>query len=275
MYQNNSNRAGGGNNFLWVILSTLIVVILLFAVYINNRNNLGPVIAEVNSINELNLKDDSSAQEDSSLLVQPEVQSKPEPEKPKEETPKQETVKEEKPSEDEKIKNTQTEEKAKQEKGKEEKVKEDKAKEDKAKEAKVKEEKAKEDKAKEEKAKEEKAREEKKTKEPKDEKEKEVSKNGIMIDYEIKKGDVMGKILSKFGNSASEVMKNNDLKNLDKIKLGQKLKIKVKAIHKVESGDSPSTLAAKYNVSSEKIKKANGLGDDNIKTGTKIYIPLQ
>lgn len=228
MYQNSAYRTSGGNNFLWVILSSLIIVILLFAVYINNRNSLAPVIAEVNqaaqqSANEL-LADSGAT--DSSTVVNPTAP----------------TVIEEKPTTPPAEAQTTTTEPAKTE---------DKPAETKPAELKP---------------------------EPKPEVKPATpapsATGGTVIEYEIKKGDVMGRIISRYGNSKDEIMERNKLENLDKIQMGQKLKLRVLAQHKVGKNETVSTLASKYKVDAEKIRKANGLKDDKLKADETVIIPL-
>ncbi len=230
MYQNTSYRTSGGNNFLWVILSTLIIVILLFAVYINNRNSLGPVIAEVNSVGPANLADSTDAA-DSSVVVNPvePTVKQPEPE-PTKVDPAPTTTE---PATTEPAK---TEPKAEP---KAETKAEPKA------DAKV----------------------EPKAAAP-------VSSKGIMVDYEIKKGDVMGRIIARYNNSKDEIMSANKLENLDKIKLGQVIKLRILTQHKVGKNETVGTLAAKYKVDAERIRKVNGIKEDKLKADEVVVIPL-
>lgn len=97
---------------------------------------------------------------------------------------------------------------------------------------------------------------------------------GVIVEYEIQKGDVMGRILSRFGNSKEEVMERNKLENLDKINLGQKLKMRVQAQHKVGKNETVSSLAAKYKVEADRIKKINGLSKDQLKADEVLIIPM-
>jgi LysM repeat protein len=243
MYQNTSYRTSGGNNFLWVILSTLIIVILLFAVYINNRNSLGPVIAEVNSVGPANLADSTDAA-DSSVVVNP---AEPTVKQPEPEPAKAEPA----PTTTEPV----TTEPAKTEPAKTEPKAETKS------EAKV------EPKADAKTTTKADAKAEAKAAAP-------VSGKGIMVDYEIKKGDVMGRIISRYNNSKDEIMKANELENLDKIKLGQVIKLRILAKHKVGKNETVGTLAAKYKVDSERIRKVNGIKEDKLKADEVVMIPL-
>lgn len=97
---------------------------------------------------------------------------------------------------------------------------------------------------------------------------------GSKIDYKIQKGDVLSTICIRFNVSKNKVMQLNNLKS-DKIKLGETLKIPVKAIYKVKSGDNLYNIAKKYGSTREKIRIANKLKTDaDIRAGQKIYIPV-
>lgn len=222
MYQNSTYRSGGGNNFLWVVLSSLIIVILLFAVYINNRNSLGPVIADVNAATAAASLDTSDTALDTTSVVNP-TQPAPEPvaekpagsEQPVVTTPAEPVT-------------TPTEKPA-------EKPVEKPA--------------------------------EKPAPVP-------APAGGTMAEYEIRKGDLIGKIAGRFGMKSDEIMKLNNLENPDKIKLGQKLKVRVQAIHKVGKNETVTSLASKYKVDTERIRKANGLDSDKLKADESLLIPM-
>ena len=234
MYQNTSYRTSGGNNFLWVILSTLIIVILLFAVYINNRNSLGPVIAEVNSVGPANLADSTDAA-DSSVVVNPvePTVKQPEPEPAKvEPAPTTTEPAATEPTKTEPKAETKVEPKADAKTTTKADPKADA-----------------------------------KAAAP-------VSSKGIMVDYEIKKGDVMGRIIARYNNSKDEIMSANKLENLDKIKLGQVIKLRILTQHKVGKNETVGTLAAKYKVDAERIRKVNGIKEDKLKADEVVVIPL-
>lgn len=101
-----------------------------------------------------------------------------------------------------------------------------------------------------------------------------AASGGIIVDYEIQKGDVMGRILSRYGNTKEEVMERNKLDNLDKIKLGQVLKMRLQAQHKVGKNETVASLATKYKVDADRIKKVNSLKDDKLKADQVVLIPL-
>ena len=76
-----------------------------------------------------------------------------------------------------------------------------------------------------------------------------------IIRYIVKDGDNISKISEKFNVKKSSLKRLNDLKD-DEIKLGQDLKIKVRAVHTVGPGDILSKLASDYNVKKDLIKKS-------------------
>lgn len=223
MYQNSTYRSGGGNNFLWVVLSSLIIVILLFAVYINNRNSLGPVIADVNAAAAAASLDTSDTAQDTTAVVNP---TQPEPE------PVQTPVAEKPAGSEQPVVTTPAEPVN--------------------------------------------APADKPAEKPADKPAAPAPApaGGQMAEYEIRKGDLIGKIAGRFGMKSDEIMKLNNLENPDKIKLGQKLKVRVQAIHKVGKNETVSSLASKYKVDAERIKKANGLDSDKLKADESVLIPM-
>ena len=96
----------------------------------------------------------------------------------------------------------------------------------------------------------------------------------------------MSSIALKFGTTVSELKKVNNLKR-DTAVLGKRLKIpnKVKGIkqvgksqledgvHIVKRGDSLSKISARYNVTINALKRANGLTKDSVYKGQKLKIP--
>lgn len=96
----------------------------------------------------------------------------------------------------------------------------------------------------------------------------------MTINYKIQKGDVLSNICERFGVSRNKVMQANKMTN-DKIKLGETIKIPVKAIYQVKSGDNLYNIAKKYDTSRKKIRTANKLKSDaDIRAGQKLYIPI-
>jgi LysM repeat protein len=126
------------------------------------------------------------------------------------------------------------------------------------------------------------------TKGKKSKKVKKVQVSGY-IKYKVKPGDSLIKIAKKFGVSTKEIIRANNLKKPYHLKVGQILKIpkktakkkskaKVKAyrIYKVKSGDTLSTIAKKFGVSTKEIIKANNLKKPYLlRVGQKLKIPVK
>jgi len=114
--------------------------------------------------------------------------------------------------------------------------------------------------------------------------------------YVIRKGDSLSKIASRHGLSALELSSLNNIKDPNKIRVGQTLILPgggvsepapivpskprvsrvIKAdgpVYTVKSGDSISVIAHAYGVKAADIKDANGLSSDRIIVGQKLTIP--
>lgn len=114
--------------------------------------------------------------------------------------------------------------------------------------------------------------------------------------YVIRKGDSLSKIAKRYGLSTLELSSLNNIKNPNKIRVGQTLilpggsvsepspivpsKPKVRPVVKtdgpvytVKPGDSLSVIAHAYGVKTADIKDANGLSSDRIVVGQKLTIP--
>lgn len=95
--------------------------------------------------------------------------------------------------------------------------------------------------------------------------------------YTIKKGDNLQKIATRYRVKVSDLLRWNNLKNANKIYVGQKIKIKgttaTKTItHKVKKGDNLQKIASKYGTSVKKIKQWNALKKDTIYIGQTLKI---
>lgn len=132
--------------------------------------------------------------------------------------------------------------------------------------------------------------------------EKVVSYKDVVKIHKVKKGDNLGEISDKYGVSVAEVKKWNHLKS-NNIPLGKSLKIiknervvttirkEVKAdknavetavasnenenasdFYVVERGDNLFSIAKKFNVSLEDLKKWNNLNDLNVEQGAKLTL---
>ncbi len=110
---------------------------------------------------------------------------------------------------------------------------------------------------------------------------KKASQEGLYI---IEKGDSLSTIAAKFGTKTTILRTLNNLEKTAAIKIGKKLIIPcnqkrvdiiAKAEYIVESGDSFSSIAKDFNLTSSAIVKLNKLKkNSNIKIGQKILLPL-
>lgn len=92
--------------------------------------------------------------------------------------------------------------------------------------------------------------------------------------YTVKKGESVTGLADRFGTTKAGLLSGNGLGSDAQLKEGQKIKVKVKGIYTVKSGDLLFNIAKKYNTSQDKIIKANPSlkGPADIKVGQKLYI---
>ena len=101
----------------------------------------------------------------------------------------------------------------------------------------------------------------------------------------VKKGETLGKIAQKYKCSVTDLKKWNNLKT-NNIQIGQKLKVYPpqqasgggqgssggETTYTVKSGDSLWSIAKKFNVTVEHIKKKNNLKSNDLKVGQKLKL---
>ncbi|MFW5998281.1 MAG: peptidoglycan DD-metalloendopeptidase family protein [Halanaerobiaceae bacterium] len=98
--------------------------------------------------------------------------------------------------------------------------------------------------------------------------------------YQVKSGDYLQKIADSFNVSVKEIIKLNNIKNPDVIKVGQELKIPADETDEIKytisQGDTLSEIAKKYGVTKEEIISLNNIKDPNkIYPGENIIIPSE
>ncbi|MPW26269.1 LysM peptidoglycan-binding domain-containing protein [Alkalibaculum sp. M08DMB] len=98
--------------------------------------------------------------------------------------------------------------------------------------------------------------------------------------YTVKKGDTLSEIATKYKTTVAKLADLNDIKNVNKIYVGEKLKVpgsstnsKQSILYIVKRGDTLSEIATKYNTTVYKLVKDNNIKNRNlIYPGQKIKI---
>lgn len=112
--------------------------------------------------------------------------------------------------------------------------------------------------------------------------------------YVVKRGDVLSKIATRFGITARELAEINNIKDPNKIRVGQKLLLPDYAggaaprpaaretepvavgegsVYVVQAGDNLSKIASRHGVKLAELRAANNLQGDKILVGQKLVIP--
>ena len=111
---------------------------------------------------------------------------------------------------------------------------------------------------------------------PKEIKEKPLTKEVIHI---VQRGDLLGKIASKYKVSPKAILELNNIKNPKSLRVGQKLEIppsvtSTEVIHIVQKGDSLGKISSKYKVRPEAILELNNIKNPKtLRVGQKLKIP--
>ncbi|MDF1595907.1 MAG: M23 family metallopeptidase [Acidimicrobiia bacterium] len=98
--------------------------------------------------------------------------------------------------------------------------------------------------------------------------------------YTVQPGDTLSEIAAKNGTTIRALVEKNNLPNADRIYVGQKLNLPdasaagaSSATHIVQSGESLSTIAAKYGLTVVQLAAANGITNTNVVyIGTKLSL---
>ena len=101
----------------------------------------------------------------------------------------------------------------------------------------------------------------------------------IVDSYKVMKGDTLYKIANKLDTTVDEIKKINGLTS-DNLFIGQVLNIPTKVvdvgdteIYIVEKGDTLYSLANKYNITVDELKKINNLSNNNLSVGQLLNVP--
>ncbi len=95
---------------------------------------------------------------------------------------------------------------------------------------------------------------------------------GREITRTVKSGETFSSLASRY-NLTTETLKGLN-PSITELKSGDKLKIRVKAVHTVGPGDILKVVSGKYDVSKEAIMKANGKTKDMASRGEELVIPF-
>lgn len=95
--------------------------------------------------------------------------------------------------------------------------------------------------------------------------------------YRVKKGDMIGYIASSFDVTQDTIISLNNIKQSRLIQVGQYLKIPSMPgiLYTVKTdGETPETIAEKYEINAEKCAKVNSLAiNTSLNAGTSIFVP--
>lgn len=112
--------------------------------------------------------------------------------------------------------------------------------------------------------------------------------------YKVKEGDMLSRIAVRHGVKVDDILKLNEIKDVNRIRAGTELRLPANAVERksepkarreapatavpganytVVGGDSLWTIARAHNVSVKALKEANKLTGDTIRVGQKLLIP--
>ncbi len=93
--------------------------------------------------------------------------------------------------------------------------------------------------------------------------------------YRVRKGDMVSKIAEEHGVSQDSIISLNKLRNTRTLQIGMLLKIPsiTGILYTTKKGDTPESVSDKYRVSLEKVALVNGITDNEIQTGARIFLP--
>lgn len=95
----------------------------------------------------------------------------------------------------------------------------------------------------------------------------------ISTNYNVVNGDTLWNVSKNYGTSVDVIQNGNDIRNANKIKTGENLKIQ-KIGYKIKDGDTLNSIAEKFGLTVEILKKINNIkNEDIIKKGSMIEIP--
>jgi membrane-bound lytic murein transglycosylase D len=109
--------------------------------------------------------------------------------------------------------------------------------------------------------------------------------SGKKVTHTVKKGEYIGTIATKYGVTVQQIKQWNGVNSA--LRVGQKLTIYAKKLsvaenetqvtvptHLVQKGDTLWSIAKKYNISVEDLRRINNLKDENIQPGQKLTVKI-
>lgn len=95
------------------------------------------------------------------------------------------------------------------------------------------------------------------------------------VTYEIEKGDNFYRLGIRYNVTVQYLERINNVQS-NRLRIGRRIRIPVKDMHTVKTGENLSLIGSKYLVSVKDILKANKLENaDNLREGMELLIPLQ
>lgn len=102
-----------------------------------------------------------------------------------------------------------------------------------------------------------------------------TTSEGEVYTHTVASGETLSSIATRYNNTVETIKSlNPSLKSSNTVKVGQKVKVKVKAIHTVGPGDILRVVGGKYNVSVDLIMRANNKSRNHAARGEKLVIPF-
>jgi len=109
--------------------------------------------------------------------------------------------------------------------------------------------------------------------------------------HQVRRGETLSSIAARHGTSVGRLMADNGIRNPNHVRVGQRLKVRAGGgggvaaapqrsvtaraqVHKVEPGQTLSTIAKRYGTSVADIRRLNGISNPNhVRAGDRLRIP--
>ena len=102
-----------------------------------------------------------------------------------------------------------------------------------------------------------------------------INKAKSFSHHKVKSRESIWSLVKKYGISIDSIITLNNIKNINFLPVGKKIKIPPFSgvYHKVKSKESPYSISKKYKTSLEKIKKYNKINNNYLAVGDVLFIP--